>query len=124
MMSKVMMIINTTKKFFWSKIQKNFVINSKQTILLLFIIALFTACNTNQKLEVKAIKLNSGWGYTISNDKKIIIKQTIIPVISENKSFQSKEDALKVGELVLEKLNKNSSPSITQKDLILLSIKT
>ncbi|MBX9887811.1 MAG: DUF4907 domain-containing protein [Flavobacteriaceae bacterium] len=118
------MIINTTSKFFWIKIQKNLIIKSKYIMILLLFITLFTSCNSKQNFELKAIKLNSGWGYTISNDQKIIIKQTIIPVISENKHFQTKKEALKVGKLVLDKLNKNRSPSVTEKDLILLSIKT
>ncbi len=119
-----MMIINTTSRFFWLKIQKNLIIKSKYVLALLLLLTLCFACNRKQNFELKPIKVNSGWGYTISNNQKIIIKQTIIPVIPENKHFQSKDEALKVGRLVLEKLNKNISPSVTKKDLILLSIKT
>ena len=73
---------------------------------------------------MKSIKIDSGWGYTITKDEKTIIKQTVIPVISENKSFKTEEEALKVGNLVLEKLKDNLSPTVTKKDLFLLAIKT
>jgi hypothetical protein len=72
---------------------------------------------------VQSIKIANGWGYSISNNRKTIIKQTIIPVISECKSFKTEKEALAVGQLVLKKLNSNLSPTITKNDLILLKIK-
>ncbi|WP_264565551.1 DUF4907 domain-containing protein [Flavobacterium sp. N3904] len=77
----------------------------------------------DQNLKVESIKIKSGWGYIITNDKKIIIKQNIIPVISQQKSFETEKEALQVGKLVLQKLEANSSPTITKNDLILLKIK-
>ncbi|HEY1195238.1 DUF4907 domain-containing protein [Flavobacterium sp.] len=68
-------------------------------------------------------KTNSGWGYTIAYKEKILIKQTIIPVISESKSFATESDALKVADLVKEKLKNNLSPTVTKNELILLKIK-
>lgn len=65
----------------------------------------------------------TGWGYTIRQNDKIIIKQTIIPTVESNPSFQSEEDAMKVGQLVLEKLKNDKSPTVTKNDLNLLSIK-
>ncbi len=84
---------------------------------------IFVTYHTEENLKTEAIKTNNGWGYTITNNDKIIIKQTIIPVISNSKSFETKEDALAVGELVMQKLNADSSPTITKNDLILLKIK-
>ena len=110
------MIINTKRQFFWSNIQKN-----------LFSILLFAtviACTKKENLHIESIKTATGWGYTISNENKILIKQSVIPVISDTKSFATKEDALKVGDLVMQKLNKNISPTVTKNDLILLKIKT
>ena len=69
------------------------------------------------------IKTPTGWGYTISQNNKIIIKQTIIPAVQNSNSFKSETDALKVGRLVLEKLENNLSPTVTKNDLNLLSIK-
>ncbi|MES2240395.1 MAG: DUF4907 domain-containing protein [Bacteroidota bacterium] len=119
-----MMTTNTTTKFFWTKIQKNFLFsNTKKLVLLTFLVLLFS-CNSKQVLKLESIKTPTGWGYLIKNNDKIIIKQSIIPVISDQKSFQNEEEALKVGNLVLQKLKEQKSPTITKKDLILLSIKT
>jgi hypothetical protein len=80
-------------------------------------------CQKEKKLNVHSIKVNNGWGYAITNNNRLIIKQMIIPVISEHKSFQTEQEAMAVGQLVTEKLDANLSPTITEKDLILLKIK-
>lgn len=81
------------------------------------------ACSKKEIFQIESVKTTSGWGYTIASKNKILIKQTIIPVISETKSFNSEEDAIKVANFVVKKLNKNLSPSVTKNDLILLKIK-
>jgi hypothetical protein len=108
----MMMITNTTPKFF-RMIRKNLF------ILFLF---LFLSCNKKEPLSLQSLKTPTGWGYTICYNNKIIIKQTIIPVISKNESFKTEEEALKVGDLVLKKLEGNLPPTITKNDLILLNI--
>lgn len=86
-------------------------------------ILIFIFCQKENNLTVAALKINQGWGYVITNNDKIIIKQTVIPVISENKSFQTEKEAIAVGQLVVKKLETNLSPTITKKDLILLKIR-
>ncbi|MHC0442145.1 DUF4907 domain-containing protein [Flavobacterium sp. 3-210] len=109
------MTINTKKQFFWSKIQKN---------LLFILFALqFTACTKKETFKIDSFQTKTGWGYTISNKDKILIKQSIIPVINNTKSFSTKEEALKTAELVVSKLDQNMSPTLTKNDLILLKIK-
>jgi hypothetical protein len=120
----MMMIIKTTLKFFWIKIQKNLSLSIVTSKLLLAIcLFLSVSCQRKHSLSLESIKTPTGWGYTILHDNKIIIKQTVIPVIPENKSFENENDALKVGRLVLQKLKDNLPPTITKKDLFLLSIK-
>jgi len=117
------MTINTNSKFFWKKIQKNlsYILNLRLiTFLIGALIVVF--CQKEQDLKIQSIKSTNGWGYIIKNNDKIIIKQTIIPVISESKSFKTEKEALSVGQLVLKKLNSNNSPTITKNDLILLKI--
>lgn len=109
------MIINMKKQFFWSKIRKN--------LLFLFLLLQITACTRNETLKTESFKTTSGWGYSIAYKNKTIIKQSIIPVINDTKSFSTEEDALKVGNLVAEKLKENNSPTVTKNDLILLKIK-
>ena len=108
------MTINT-KQFFQGKIRKN--------VLFLFLVLQMTACTKNETLKVESFKTTSGWGYLLSYKNKIIIKQSIIPVINDTKSFSTEEDAIKVANLVAKKLKENNSPTVTKNDLILLKIK-
>ena len=91
-------------------------------IKLLFVFLLVISCKHNAELGVKSFKVNTGWGYTIGINEKIIIKQTVIPTVSQKRSFESEADALKVGNLVLKRIKQNLSPTISKKDLILLEI--
>lgn len=108
------MITNITKHF-QNTIWKCFLV----FVFLLF----FISCVKKEVLTSTTFKTNSGWGYTIAYKEKILIKQTIIPVISESKSFATESDALKVADLVKEKLKNNLSPTVTKNELILLKIK-
>ena len=113
--SKMMMIINSINAIFFAYYIRRYA-------LLILLLAQLASCTKNENFQIKSIKTTSGWGYTIENRHKTIIKQTVIPVISDNKSFHSEEDALKVADLVVKKLSQNTSPSITKNDLILLKI--
>jgi hypothetical protein len=109
------MIINITKQFFWSKIQKN--------LLFILLVLQFAACAKKETLKIESFKTQTGWGYSIAHKNKVLIKQSVIPVINDTKSFSSEDDALKVGNLVVKKLNQNISPTVSKNDLILLKIK-
>jgi hypothetical protein len=90
----------------------------KIIVVFLFLVS----CKNKTELGVKSFKGNAGWGYTIETNEKIIIKQTMIPTVSQKRSFKNEADALKVGNLVLERIKQNLSPTITKKDLILMEI--
>lgn len=109
-----MMTINT-KKFFRC--------NGRKNLLLILLVAQLAACTKSSKLKSETFKTASGWGYSIAYKDKMIIRQSIIPVISDSKSFSTEEDALKVANLVEKKLSRNISPTVTKNDLILLKIK-
>lgn len=89
---------------------------------IIVVLLLLVSCNKKEEFEVKSIKVNAGWGYTIGMNDKIIIKQTVIPTVNEKRSFKSEADALKVGNWVLERIKQNLSPTVAKKDLILLEI--
>ncbi len=110
-----MTMITKNKSFFRAQIRKN--------VLLLFLVLLTISCTKKEVLKTETFKTDSGWGYTIAYKNKIIIKQSIIPVINDNKSFSTEEDALKTAHLVIEKLKKNVSPTVSKNELILLKIK-
>ncbi len=81
------------------------------------------ACTRKESFKMESFKTKTGWGYSITSNDRVLIKQSIIPVINDTKSFKTKEDALKVGNLVVDKLHKDLSPTVTKNDLILLKIK-
>lgn len=89
---------------------------------LIVILLLLISCNRKEEFKVNAFKVNNGWGYTIAINNKTIIKQTVIPTVSRNESFKNEKDALKVGNLVLQRIKQNLSPTVAKKDLILLEI--
>ena len=73
-------------------------------------------------IESKAIKTNDGWGYNIVVDGKTYIHQEFIPAITEKHGFKTMEDALLVGNRVIEKISNNQLPAITRDDLKELGI--
>lgn len=92
--------------------------------LLLLINILLLSCYNKTEIETSCFKTKTGWGYAIYENKKIIIKQNIIPAIDTQKSFKTKQDALLIAKLIATKLSNNQSPTITQKELKLLHIDT
>jgi len=62
-----------SKQYFWNNLQK---------YLIVFAILFFAACTKKESLTTASFKTDSGWGYTIAYKEKILIKQSIIPVIS------------------------------------------
>ncbi|WP_125722718.1 DUF4907 domain-containing protein [Flavobacterium ustbae] len=106
------MMIN--KKQFFSYILKNI-------IVLAFLFS--ASCTKRETLKTASFQTHLGWGYTIASKEKLLIKQTVIPAISNIKSFETEADALKVANLVKQKLQQNLSPTVTKNELILLKIK-
>lgn len=112
------------------------------SVILLFIIsvALLNSCNTNSNntsaaetaaamakkgmvpINGTTFKTDNGWGYSITVDNKLFIKQAEIPAIRGNKGFASQEDAAKVAELVIKKIAKNQNPAVTKEELTQLGI--
>ena len=75
------------------------------------------------KTEVKLFETDKGWGYDIFVDGKKYIHQTNVPSVSGTAGFESKEDAEKVGNLVVGKVNRNEMPpSVTPEELKELGI--
>jgi hypothetical protein len=91
-------------------------------IKIIIVFLLLISCNNKEEYLVRSFKTNNGWGYEIAINNKIVIKQTVIPTIPNQVSFKSESDALKVGNLVLERIKQNISPTVAKKDLILLEI--
>lgn len=73
-------------------------------------------------IDGSTFKTDNGWGYTITVNNKLFIKQTEIPAIEGNKGFVTEEDAAKVAQLVINKIAKNESPAVKKKELQELGI--
>ena len=122
--NKMITTTNNKSKFFRKQLWKNLsYIFNLSTIAFLIGLLVFVFCQKGKDLNLQSIKVQHGWGYAITNNDRIIINQTVIPVISEYKSFQTEKEAIAVGQLVIKKLNANKSPTITKNELILLKIR-
>ena len=73
--------------------------------------------NANSSYNTRIYTVNMGYGYEISLDNKILIKQDIIPAISDQHTFCTQEDALKIANLVVTKLKNKQNPRITKEEL-------
>ncbi|MFB9052203.1 DUF4907 domain-containing protein [Formosa undariae] len=67
--------------------------------------------------NTRVYKVNTGYGYEISMGSKILIKQDHVPAISEQHTFCNSEDALKIANLVISKLENKENPRITTAEL-------
>lgn len=94
--------------------------------LLLLVCKIYAQPNLKSgKYEYTIVSLaNKGFGYHITQNKKVVIKQEHIPAIQGIKAFASKADAEKCAKLVVKKLAVSGSlPSISKQELIQLQIK-
>ena len=63
------------------------------------------------------------WGYSITKNGKVVIKQTTVPSQPGVKGFRKKDDAAKVAALVIKKMKaKNELPTISKEELTQLHI--
>lgn len=74
---------------------------------------------TGQKLTYKTIQSeDQTWGYEISVDNTPFIRQNSIPGQAGNKGFPEAKQAEATAKLVIEKLKRNESPSISEEELL------
>ena len=64
-------------------------------------------------VELRAIETPLGWGYDILTNGHPYIHQNIIPDIKGQHGFQSKEEALAVGQKVYDRLVANQIPVVS-----------
>jgi hypothetical protein len=73
-------------------------------------------------VAVEPFEINGGWGYKVNVDGHTFIYQDVIPGIPGNRVFQSKENALRVGNAVMDKLTHHKIPAMSQQELINMQI--
>jgi hypothetical protein len=116
------------------------IINKKSLFagsFLLTLVILSTACQQKRvkqhteitagqdSLAVVPFQLeHGGWGYKINIGAKTHIYQDIIPTIQGRHIFQTKEDAEKVGDLMVKKMRQTGSglPVISRQEMLDLKI--
>ena len=64
-------------------------------------------------VELRAIQTSRGWGYDILTDGHAYIHQNIIPDIQGEHGFETKEEALAVGQKVKDRLVAGQLPIIS-----------
>ena len=89
----------------------------------LFIYVGFLNKNT-QQYSTAIHKVDTGFGYTIKYNDKILIKQDFIPAIQKKLSFCTEQDAQKIADVVKNKILKKENPSIFLAELQELKIST
>ena len=72
---------------------------------------------------VELLQLDTNkYGYQIKQDERILITQPFVPGISGKFYFHSPEDAMRVGKLVIKRLEAGAAFSITPEDIKRLGI--
>ncbi|MBO7461639.1 MAG: DUF4907 domain-containing protein [Bacteroidales bacterium] len=82
-----------------------------------------TAQGTTFSVEAQPLDTTDGYSYTISVNGRKFIHQTIIPVVEGFHHFETAEDALNTGKVVVFKMmNTSDMPALTTEDLVKLGI--
>lgn len=78
---------------------------------------------TGNYIEVFKLSDKEEWGYDVHIDGQHVIRQENIPGLQTMKGFNTKEDAKKVAEFVLQKIeNEIFPPTVSKKELDSLAI--
>ena len=77
----------------------------------------------NADIQLKTYKTESGWGYDIYSNGKLLIHQPSIPALPGNNGFKIEADAQKVAKLIVNKIKRKiMPPTLTLEDLKILGI--
>jgi len=105
------------------KIKYNYKIILLGTIVLfgLALCVLTVSTENNSDYEspyaLHVLEQDSIWIYEVYNKESLFIRQEYIPAVKGKQGFKTKEDAEKIGSLVIRKLSENKMPVISMTDL-------
>jgi hypothetical protein len=88
-------------------IKKNWVYLLFAFSVILFVVTRFTQNNHKGMVQLSSKMIHSdslGWGYEIYAGKKLIIHQTMIPLVGGKKGFVSEEQAQTIADLLIKKM--------------------
>lgn len=76
------------------------------------------------QVDISRAPAGHGYGYTISTDEGVLIRQPHLPAVSGKAAFTRAEDARRVAELVVRKMKAGVyPPSVTPEDLDTMGIR-
>jgi Domain of unknown function (DUF4907) len=78
--------------------------------------------NDRVLLELKPVQTDGGWGYLIYMNQHVYIRQTIIPAIPGSHPFRTREDAMAVGQKVVDRLSAGQVPMVTAAEVKAMGI--
>ncbi|WP_158618244.1 DUF4907 domain-containing protein [Chitinophaga lutea] len=86
--------------------------------------AVFFSCKGKKDLlRLAPVHTGSSWGYQIFRNNRPVIYQAEIPAIAGHHPFSSKEEAMRVGRLVMKKLQHGESPAVSPRELDSMGIR-
>lgn len=68
-------------------------------------------------VALRLLPIDGGWGYEILVDQKVFIHQDCIPAVDSFRTFSSKADAQRIGEMVMEKIKSGQKPAVTREEI-------
>ncbi|SHM10779.1 protein of unknown function [Chitinophaga jiangningensis] len=107
--------------------KRNYLFIGSILVLLAAVAWHFAGRNQQQPADMLAVvvepfQIRQGWGYKVNVDGKTFIYQNVVPGIAGNHVFRSKEDALRVGQLMVAKLTSHQIPAVTAAEIQQLHI--
>ncbi len=94
-----------------------------KTGMLLCVAACLFACRGGASSDrqgvwkCKLLEVEGGYGYVILHGHDTLIRQSCIPAIGERKPFATREDALKIGRIVRDKLEAGQLPTVHSEEV-------
>jgi len=86
-------------------------------LFLVIVIIAFTFIGRGHFYKAELFRSGQGWGYDILKNEKVYIHQPFIPAIEGEVPFSDKRSARKTGKLVISKLMRQKSPTVTKEEL-------
>lgn len=94
-----------------------------RTGVLLFVAVCLSVCRGGTSSDRQSVwkcrllEVEGGYGYAILHGHDTLIRQSCIPAIGERKPFATREDALKIGHIVRDKLDKGQLPTVSREEV-------
>lgn len=86
-------------------------------------VMLFSCQEKQPLLRLAPVQAGKNWGYQILRNNRPLIYQVQIPALPGNRPFRNKEEAMRVGRLVLHKLQHGASPAVSLQELDSLRVR-